>query len=136
MENYRKLQRNTHNKVLGGVCSGLADYLGIDTALVRILFAIFLFAGAGLFIYLILWIVMPARRDYQNQQAEGQYAAQKDTGKSSRSSFTAGLVLIIMGVVLLLGDLIPQVNWKAYWPVLLIILGLSLIVPLSKKDKQ
>lgn len=134
MENNKKLQRNTRNKVLGGVCSGLADYFGIDTALVRVLFAvIFLCAGSGLLIYCIMWIAMPANRDAQPQQFTNQAT---DTPKNSKGGLIAGLTLIVLGVLFLLGNVIPQFNWRTYWPVILIALGLLLIVPLSNKTKQ
>ena len=61
MSEKRKLKRNMTDKVLGGVCSGLADYFDIDVVLVRILFAAsFLFAGVGGGLYLLLWILVPA----------------------------------------------------------------------------
>lgn len=54
--------RNNNDKVLGGVCSGLAHYLRIDPILVRILFAIItFFFGTGILLYFILWIVLPAK---------------------------------------------------------------------------
>ena len=56
----KRLRRNVFNKVIGGVCSGLADYFGIDVVLVRAIFvASFLFAGVGGGLYLILWLLMP-----------------------------------------------------------------------------
>ena len=61
MNDYKKFSRNALNKVIGGVCSGLADYFNIDVVLVRIIFAAsFLFAGVGLGLYLLLWILVPA----------------------------------------------------------------------------
>ena len=61
MENQKKLQRDKQNKVIGGVCSGMANYFGIDAALIRLLFVVaFLFFSTGFWIYVILWIVMPA----------------------------------------------------------------------------
>ena len=71
---YRKLYRNTENKVLGGVCSGLADYFGKDPSLFRVLFVVLALlsgsvvflphrfnAGAGTFvlIYLAMWLIIP-----------------------------------------------------------------------------
>jgi phage shock protein PspC (stress-responsive transcriptional regulator) len=58
-----RLYRNENDKLLGGVCSGLANYLNIDPAIVRLLFAIVTFGGfgTGLLIYIILWIVLPAQ---------------------------------------------------------------------------
>ncbi len=58
--NRGKLYRNANDKMLGGVCSGVATYFNIDVVLVRVIFAILLFgAGAGFLLYIILWIVLP-----------------------------------------------------------------------------
>ena len=63
----KRLKRNTFNKVIGGVCSGLADYFGIDVVLVRAIFAAsFLFGGVGGGLYLILWILMPVDNNFLN----------------------------------------------------------------------
>jgi phage shock protein PspC (stress-responsive transcriptional regulator) len=57
------LYRNENDKVLGGVCSGLAHYLKIDPTVVRMLFALITFGGfgSGVLLYIVLWIVLPAR---------------------------------------------------------------------------
>jgi phage shock protein C len=56
----KKLYRSNHDKMLGGVCGGLGDYLGIDTTLVRLGFVLLtLLAGHGILVYLIMWIVVP-----------------------------------------------------------------------------
>jgi phage shock protein PspC (stress-responsive transcriptional regulator) len=56
----RKLYRNPDDSLVAGVASGIAAYFGIETVIVRIIFLIFIIAhGAGLGIYLILWMVMP-----------------------------------------------------------------------------
>lgn len=54
--------RNANDKVLGGVCSGLAHYFKMDPSIIRILFAVLAFGafGTGLLIYIILWLVLPA----------------------------------------------------------------------------
>lgn len=47
------------NKMIAGVCAGYAEFLGLDTTLVRILFVVLTILGsAGLWIYLISWLVM------------------------------------------------------------------------------
>ena len=59
----RKLYRSRTNSVIGGVCGGLADYFGIDVALVRLLmFLLIFFGGVSLWVYIILWIVIPAEQ--------------------------------------------------------------------------
>lgn len=59
----RGLYRDTSDKFIGGVCSGIAAYLNVDPAIVRILFAIITFGGFGLgfLAYIIMWIVLPAK---------------------------------------------------------------------------
>jgi phage shock protein PspC (stress-responsive transcriptional regulator) len=57
------IYRNADDKVLGGVCGGLANYLKIDPTIVRILFAIITFGGfgSGVLIYIIMWMILPSR---------------------------------------------------------------------------
>ncbi len=54
----KKLYRDENSKILGGVCSGIANYSGIDSVIVRILFV--LFFGVTFPIYLVLWIAVPS----------------------------------------------------------------------------
>jgi phage shock protein C len=58
----KQLTRDPNDKIIAGVASGLADYFGIDTTIVRVLFLLLLLPG-GLspLLYVVLWIVMPER---------------------------------------------------------------------------
>ena len=54
------LYRNSDDSRIGGVCSGLALYIGVDTTLLRVIFLVLLILGSsGFWIYLIFWIVVP-----------------------------------------------------------------------------
>ena len=56
----KRLMRDPDDKVFGGVCSGLGHYFGMESKWVRVIFLLFfLFAGSGVFLYIVLWIVMP-----------------------------------------------------------------------------
>lgn len=70
----KKLMRDPDNHVLGGVCAGVAAYLGIDVTLVRVIFIIlFLAGGPGLLLYIILWIAMPeAKTGVDKMQMRGE----------------------------------------------------------------
>lgn len=58
----KRLTRPKNNKVIAGVCAGIANYFNIDPVLVRIIWLVLLlFLGIGLFLYLILWVVMPEK---------------------------------------------------------------------------
>lgn len=62
----KKLYRS-NNKMIAGVCGGLAEYFGIDPTLVRIgyvLVSIFSAGFPGTLVYLIMWIVVPKQYDY------------------------------------------------------------------------
>lgn len=60
----KKLYRSSQNKMLGGVCAGIAEYFGIDPTLVRVAYAclsVFSAAFPGLLLYIILLIIMPVK---------------------------------------------------------------------------
>ncbi|MBD5067903.1 MAG: PspC domain-containing protein [Alistipes sp.] len=59
MANANRLYR-TRDGIVAGVCGGVADYFGLDRSLIRIATAILiLFGGLSLWVYIILWIIMP-----------------------------------------------------------------------------
>ena len=63
------LFRNSNDKVIGGVCSGLAHSLKIDPVVLRILFVLFVLGwGTGILLYIILWLILPERSMIQNVQ--------------------------------------------------------------------
>ncbi|HEV2483777.1 MAG TPA: PspC domain-containing protein [Puia sp.] len=58
----RRLYRAENDKILGGVCAGLANYLKIDPAIVRIIFVLLCTGwGAGFLVYIVLWLILPTR---------------------------------------------------------------------------
>jgi phage shock protein C len=58
----RKLYRSRTDRTIAGVCGGLAEYFGLDSTVVRLVFVImFLLGGHGLLVYLILWVLMPEK---------------------------------------------------------------------------
>lgn len=62
----RKLTKSSSQKMLAGVCGGIAEYLGWDVTLVRIGWALLtLFFGTGILIYIILAILMPANSSWE-----------------------------------------------------------------------
>ncbi len=64
MNENKKLKRSRREKILAGVCGGVADYFSLDPVLVRLLWAAFaLLEGAGILLYIVAWIVMPEGDD-------------------------------------------------------------------------
>jgi phage shock protein C len=60
MEEPRKLYRSRTQRMVAGVCGGTAEYFNVDTTVIRVLFLVLtLFGGAGLVIYVVMWILVP-----------------------------------------------------------------------------
>ncbi|MBU1368677.1 MAG: PspC domain-containing protein [Bacteroidetes bacterium] len=60
MNQVKRLFRSRSNRVIGGVCYGMANYINLDATIVRLLWVLFtLLGGAGLLAYLICWIIIP-----------------------------------------------------------------------------
>lgn len=57
----KRFTRSRSDRIIGGVCGGLAEYYGLDPLMVRILTVVLTaFTGVPLFVYLVLWMVMPS----------------------------------------------------------------------------
>ena len=61
MATTRRLVRSTDDRMIAGVCSGVADYLGVDVTLVRLIAVVAAVLGFGTLIvaYLVAWVLMP-----------------------------------------------------------------------------
>ncbi len=159
----KKLYRDEYHKVLGGVCSGLAEYFEMDVTVVRLLFAFtFFIMGVGFIPYIILWIVLPKKGYIFNnvnnptvdytvppQQPGGQFyaaapgnpygsnpAENMPQKQRSNGGIIVGVVLIIIGAAILIDnyDLIPDFDFGRLWPVVLVIIGGAFIVSGQKKE--
>lgn len=149
----RRLTRDTKRAVLAGVAAGFADYFGIDPVLARLAFVLLVFFnGAGIVLYLVCWVVMP--RQDQEAGAAGsaeptpadRFAAEvRQAGEKvvqnlhrspvnpGRGQIIAGSILVVLGVLFLL-DQFAWWHWPSWatigrlWPVILIVVGVSLLV--------
>ncbi len=70
----RKMYRNPSQKVLGGVAGGLANYWGVDVAVIRLIFILLIIPGAfGIIAYIILWIILPeAKSITEKMEMQGE----------------------------------------------------------------
>jgi len=86
----KRLYREVDNKILGGVCSGIAVYFNIDTTLVRIVFGLLPFLSFGVIIpvYLVLWIAVPAARTTsQRLEMRGENVTISNIQKSIKEQY-------------------------------------------------
>lgn len=132
-----KLTRNETDRMIAGVCGGLAAYLNIDSVLVRLAFIILFFAsGIGFPIYLILWVIMPSEAGSSGRSGsevlhdnfeEMSYKVSSGISRVGRPN-TVGVVLVLLGVYFLLN----QFGWagwlsSVFWPALIIGAGVYLL---------
>ncbi|AWB93307.1 PspC domain-containing protein [Aeromicrobium chenweiae] len=61
----KKLTRNTEDRWVAGICSGVADYTGVDVTVVRLVLVVCTLLGAGSLLigYLVAWVLIPKRTD-------------------------------------------------------------------------
>ncbi len=84
----KKLYKSRKNKMIGGVCGGLAEYLNMDPTIVRIIAGILcLVKGLGILVYLIMCIVMPYNdEDFSDDDTENLKSANIDPDEEKKSS--------------------------------------------------
>lgn len=120
------LRRSTDDRVVAGVCGGLARTVGIDAVIVRLLFVVFTLAGgSGLVLYLLAWIVIPEDGE------DGAAAPSQGDRAQTAAGALFGLVLVLVGAWMLADRVAPRLVDQvgdAFWPLLLVIAGIALIL--------
>lgn len=61
MSTSRQLYRSETDRLLGGVCGGLAEHLGVDATIVRVVFLLVGILGGGLLLYPAMWVIVPTQ---------------------------------------------------------------------------
>jgi len=150
----RRLYKDEHRKMIGGVCAGLAEYFNIDVTLVRVLFfATLILKGGGLIVYIILWVCLPKKNylfadphvDYKIPPSPFGNIPPQQTGDpftgfapkgASKSGVIVGAILIVLGSFFLLDEFnfIPDWDFENIWPLILVAVGLILIFSGAKKQ--
>lgn len=133
-EPVKRVYRSKHDRMISGVCGGLADYFSIDVILVRILWIIItMFGGAGLLLYIAGIVIIPENPDHFEEDT----TASKPT-KSDKTVFW-GALLIIVGIALVFRQMgffeyfhLFNIPWQMIWAVLLILLGAFLLLNRKK----
>jgi len=134
----RRLTKSRRDRVIDGVCAGIADYFDIDTTVVRIGFLIgILINGIGVVAYILLMIFLPVNPDHR-QSVERKEAATVD------HTMMWGAILLALGILFLFSRIgnrlfhhfpfcFPvfhfwHIPWHSMWPLTLVILGIVYLV--------
>lgn len=134
------LYRSETDKVIGGVCGGLAETFGIDSTLVRLVFLVaFIFGGTGLLLYLILWVIIPTKKnisksvnDTIHENIEELKETANNFGKNiktdNNNKMFIGIVVIAMGIIFLMNNFgYHLISISKLWPLVIIALGFMMI---------
>lgn len=146
--NQARLMRSESDRMISGVCGGIATYLGVDSVFVRLAFLVLLFAsGIGLLIYLILMVIMPNEANMDQPSAKvlqeniEQYGTEfnsnvKRVRQHPQGKIIASGMLIVLGVYLLMQNLgwLSWLSGGVFWALLMIGFGIYLIRRNQKND--
>ena len=125
-----KLYRSRNQKMLAGVCGGIAEYFNIDVTLIRLIWAVISIPsfGTGILMYIIAAIIIPERP--YGQQHNTEFIDVTQSVDRSKIMIILGAVLILIGIIALISGLFPFL-WRmfqnAFWPLIVIIMGIALI---------
>jgi phage shock protein PspC (stress-responsive transcriptional regulator) len=138
----KTLYRSGENRIIAGVCAGVAEYFDIDAAVIRFVWALSVFAGgAGIWAYLIAWIIIPENPEMKRKDLKmtRKVKLKKEKEKVSEGlkiygkSPLFGLVLMIIGAVFLANNFFPSLRLDKYWPIIPIGIGFAIILSSHKK---
>jgi phage shock protein C len=157
-----RLERSISNKVVAGVCGGIAEYLQVDATLVRVFFVVgtIVTGGLGLLGYIILVVLMPLpgqpapfvkASGVTTSTLEGAAAADPgattplvatpvapapaDPEAAERRRWAFGLFLIALGAIFMFGNagVFRIVRWDLVWPLVLIGIGVLFLVQRGRR---
>jgi phage shock protein PspC (stress-responsive transcriptional regulator) len=77
MTDSKKLYRSEDDKMLGGVCGGIAEVYNFDPSLVRLITLLLIFSGVTPFIYLIAWLIIPTESEVKDHRNVKDVEAEK-----------------------------------------------------------
>ena len=102
-----KLYRSRNQKMLAGVCGGIAEYFNIDATLIRLIWAVVSIPsfGTGILIYIIAAIIIPERP--YGQQYNADFIDVTQSMDKTKVMVIVGTVLILIGIIALISGLFP-----------------------------
>ncbi|KKP69362.1 hypothetical protein A2X44_04385 [candidate division CPR3 bacterium GWF2_35_18] len=142
----KRLCRSEKDKMIGGVCGGIAEYFNIDSSIVRLIFALIVLAGgAGVLVYIILWVILPSEtasnsdvekiieKNVEEIAGEAEKFAKnvEKSAKKDESRIWWGIIVIVIGLLFLFDNFgffrVLHINVWHLWPLGLIILGFLIL---------
>ena len=135
-DDIKRLYKSQYDRMIGGVAGGIAEYLKVDTTIIRIVFVLMsLFGGTGLIIYIAGLLIMP--------ESEIKIKTEKSAKIKRNNTGFWGVLLIIAGLLFILPDIGFMRSghmwmWHEFWefllPIMVIALGAWLLLRPSSPE--
>lgn len=134
----KKLLRSRNDKVLSGVCGGLAKYLSLDVTILRIVWAIIAVStgGMGLIAYVLAAVIIPQEPLAYEEDIEsfGEMDFEKAKEEQEKRMTYTGLFFIALGAFFLLKKIVRfHIDFDYVWP--LIVMGIGVLVISNSKKR-
>jgi phage shock protein C len=156
----KRLYRSRTDRMIWGVCGGLARYFNMDPAIVRVIAVLSIFAnGLGIIAYIIMAIVVPlegSKAETPEKTVRENVEEMKETAEKmgrevhstlaeekgeaeevpkGRHHSILGIILIVLGVLFLVGsfNLFSWFHWGNLWPLIVVAIGVLIIVSARRK---
>ena len=139
-----RLYRSRTDRMVGGVCGGIAEALRIDPTIVRVGWVLMTFAtnGALILVYFVLLFVVPEAPEVPTAEPPGGGgvapvadrvpsvpATARDWGSDGRTgALVFGAILVLVGAYFLLRQYLPSIDFRSSWPFVAVGLGIVLVV--------
>lgn len=141
MDDTKRLYRSRKDRMIAGVCGGIAEYFKVDPVWIRLAAVLLVFAdGAGLIVYILAWVLIPEnpsqkkpdnpKKAHHKKKAikeEAKHASKMERGHD-KSSYLFGLFLILFGAILLFRRLFDWFDTSIAVYIGLIVVGVYLIL--------
>ncbi|MFW6120555.1 MAG: PspC domain-containing protein [Petrotogales bacterium] len=122
----KRLYKSRKEKMIDGVCGGIAEYANVDPTIIRLIFFLLIFAGgAGIILYLIAMIIMP-RKPVEEMKTEPEEVSEEVSEEESKkvvspesSKIILAAIIIVIGIFLLLNAFLPAGWFSLSWKILL-----------------
>ncbi|WIV10441.1 PspC domain-containing protein [Proteiniborus sp. MB09-C3] len=142
----KQLYRSRENKVIGGVCGGLAEYLDVDPVIVRLVCVLLFFAKAiGVIAYIVCMIIIPEapfgyRKNEENlndgPDPEYTYDNANTENKDERNKMILGVTLIGLGALIFAKKLFYWFDFVNFGGIILVLAGVYIIVNGREKNSE
>jgi len=158
----KRLYRSRSDRIIWGVCGGLAKYFDMDPTIVRVVVVLSIFLGSfGIWAYIILAIVVPLEgskaaepKDTIKENVEEMKETASELGREIQSTLKGekgkseevakmrhcrrnilGIILVVLGILFILGNfnLFWWFNWSNLWPLILVAIGVLIIFSVRKR---